>query len=65
MECIKCKSTMFQARLNGHHFSVYLVNKKPGFLGAEKRGDVSCFVCPECGYIELNAVDPKALQFSE
>ena len=27
----------------------------------EKRGNAKCFVCPECGYIELQAIDPKKL----
>ena len=65
MECIRCKTEMFPAQLNGHNYGVYLVNKKPGFLGAEKWGKVSCFVCPSCGYMELKADDPKSLQFSD
>jgi hypothetical protein len=55
---------MFPARLFGQFTPVYPVNKKPGPLGAEKRGGVSCFVCPAGGYTERKADDPEALRFN-
>ncbi|MBQ9460139.1 MAG: hypothetical protein IJU66_09440 [Oscillospiraceae bacterium] len=64
MECVKYKAEMFPARLFRQFAPVYPVSKKPGPLGEEKRGGVSCFACPACGYIELKADDPGALRFS-
>ena len=40
---------------------VYLTNKKEGIFETEKACPVSCYVCPECGYIELNADNSKKL----
>jgi len=39
----------------------YLTNKKKGILESEKQSTVTCYVCPECGYIELYADEPKKL----
>lgn len=48
---------MFKAKLKGDAVGtvVYLTNKKNGIFEAEKNSAVSCYVCPKCGYIELNA----------
>lgn len=66
MECMKCKAVMFQARLcgNEHRVGVWLLNKKKGLFESEKRSGVTCFVCPDCGYIELQADDPKGLKLN-
>lgn len=63
MQCLKCKTEMITANLSGDAVGIpiYLSKKKETFLGGEKRTSVSCYVCPECGYIELNADKPKDL----
>jgi len=63
MECLKCKEEMITAKLHGDAFAtpVYLSNKKKGVLATEKRSSVSCYVYPKCGFVELNADNPKQL----
>ena len=63
MKCLRCETEMFCAKLKGDApgTGVYLTNKKNGLFEAEKRSAVSCFVCPDCGYVELKADTPKAL----
>ena len=63
MECLKCKSEMFKAHLKGDAIgnTVYLTNKKPGIFEISKTSSVSCYVCEQCGFIELNADNPKNL----
>ena len=54
---------MIQAELTGNNiYPLILKNKRNGILDSEKRTDVICYVCPECGYIELYAKDPKRLK---
>ena len=54
---------MFNAKLKGDMVGtmVYLTNKKKGALETEKNSSISCYVCPKCGYIELNADNAKNL----
>ena len=63
MECLRCKKEMIQANLKGDvmGMNVYLANKKKGIFETEKRSSVTCFVCPDCGYVELNADNAKQL----
>ncbi|MBO7451311.1 MAG: hypothetical protein J6U54_13185 [Clostridiales bacterium] len=62
MICMKCKTEMFEANLVGANFvPVSLTINKRRLFDIEKRGNAKCFVCPECGYIELQAIDPKKL----
>ena len=54
---------MFNATLTGNTlYPLILSNKKKGILEPEKRCYVLCYVCPECGYIELYAEKPKELK---
>ena len=54
---------MFTAKLTGNTlYPLILTNKKKGILECEKRSDVICYVCPNCGYIELYAENPKKLK---
>ena len=39
--------------------------KKKGMLEYERRSAVLCYVCSECGYIELYAENPKELKLAE
>ena len=63
MECLRCKEKMFNAKLKGDAVGtvVYLTNKKDGLFETQKNSLVSCYVCPKCGYIELNADNAKNL----
>ena len=63
MECLRCKKEMLQANLKGDAMGmdVYIANKKKGIFETEKRSSVTCFVCPDCGYVELNADNAKQL----
>ena len=58
MRCAKCDTEMFNANL----FPVVLTNKKKGIWEYEKRCNALCYVCPQCGYIELYAEKPKELK---
>ena len=63
MKCNKCDSEMFHANLTGNGlYPALLTNKKKGVFESEKRSAVLCYVCPQCGYIELYAKDPKQLK---
>ena len=64
MKCIKCDNEMYKAQMLGgvHGLLIYLQNKKAGILESAKQSTVSCYVCSECGYIELHADDPKGLR---
>ena len=60
MKCAKCDTEMVMAELIGNNiYPVLLKNKRKGFWDLEKRDEVLCYVCPECGYIELYAKEPK------
>ena len=63
MECLRCKEEMIRANLKGDVVgtAVYVTNKKKGVFETEKRSSVSCYVCPKCGYVELNADNAKQL----
>lgn len=63
MECMKCKTEMIIATLKADSLGVgaYLTKKKKGIFESEKRSSVTCYVCPQCGYIELNADKPQDL----
>lgn len=63
MKCVKCETEMFKAMLSGNSlYPVMLINKKKGLFEDEKRSEVSCYVCSNCGYIELYADNPKELK---
>lgn len=65
MKCDRCEIEMFKAKMVGAQFvEILLTNKKKGVFETEKRSTVSCYVCPECGHIELVANDPKGLQMN-
>lgn len=57
---MKCNFDMYNAKLAGVLFVplVVLKNRK-SMWEVEKNGEVLCYVCPECGYIELYAKNPK------
>ena len=63
MRCNKCNAEMYNAKLTGNTlYPLILTNKKKGMLEPEKRCYVLCYVCSECGYIELYAEKPKELK---
>lgn len=62
MECFKCSTTMTTANLVADiNCTPPYVFKKKGFFDSMKRSSVSCYVCPNCGYIELRANEPGQL----
>lgn len=63
MKCSKCETEMFSAKVCGSNlYPLMLSNQKKGIWEPEKRCFVLCYVCPECGYIELYAEKPKELK---
>ena len=54
---------MLNAKLKGDAVGtvVYLTTKKEGLFETPKNSSVSCYVCPQCGYIELKADNAKNL----
>ncbi len=67
MECVKCKQEMMTAKIIGDIYEtpVFLSNKKKGLFESRKKSTVSCYVCPNCGYVELYADKPKDLILEE
>lgn len=69
MVCLRCKKELFDARIlvggidfaGGYEVILAEKNKKK-LLQVEKRCAVLCYVCPQCGHIELLADDPNELQ---
>ncbi len=61
MECLRCKEEMYEANFVGDHLGMlpYITNKKKSLFEAERRSNVVCMVCKNCGYIELKASDAK------
>ncbi|GAA0863905.1 hypothetical protein [Paraclostridium tenue] len=61
MECKKCKIEMKKVNFGTGVYGIkpYIWYKKKGILELEKRSSVSCYVCTECGHIELLADEPK------
>ena len=62
MDCPYCKKEMFPAKLTGGFSGLYLYTKEPGLTQPERRSGLLCFVCPDCGRVQLAAEDPKKLQ---
>ncbi len=63
MKCNKCDTEMVHANLTGNAlYPILLTNKKKGAFESERRSAVLCYVCPQCGYIELYAENPKGLK---
>lgn len=54
---------MINAKIGGDIYGtgLALTNKKKGIFESVHQSTVSCFVCIECGYIELKADKPKNL----
>lgn len=54
---------MVRANLTGNGlYPVLLTTKNKGVFEPERRGTVLCYVCPQCGRIELYAENPKGLK---
>lgn len=60
MECQKCKIEMKMVDFKTEAFGVkpYISFKKKGIFKGEKISDILCYVCAECGHIELTAEKP-------
>lgn len=57
--CIKCESMMVEAKLDSYPIRVYKSIEKPN---SETMSEISpCYVCPNCGFIELYASNPEKL----
>ncbi|GGD14293.1 hypothetical protein GCM10011389_22390 [Pontibacillus salipaludis] len=57
--CIKCESVMVKAKVDSHTIRVYNSAFK---ANSKTLSEVSpCFVCPNCGFIELYALNPERL----
>lgn len=55
--CIKCQSKMVEAKLDSYPIRVYKATEKPKL---ETMSDITpCYVCPNCGFIELYASTPE------
>ena len=60
MKFTKCNTEMVMAVLTGNNiYPVLLKNKRKRLLDAEKMVEVSCYVCPECGYYKNGIVSIK------
>ncbi|MCQ2542474.1 MAG: hypothetical protein MJ112_09275 [Lachnospiraceae bacterium] len=60
MKCIKCETEMTKALLlTNPAGAIVAVNKNKNILESPKVTQISCYVCSKCGYVELQADDPK------
>ncbi len=65
IKCDKCNVEMFTSNICSvipATIPVILENKNKGFFETTCRSEVECYVCPECGHIELYAKDPKKIR---
>ena len=64
IRCEKCDAEMFDAKISsmGPVLPVLLTRREKGICGCEYRDELLCYVCPECGRIELYAKEPKKLK---
>lgn len=60
MNCPKYGAEMKKSLLMTTYFQVSSVTKK--WYDGDTQSDVNCFGCPQCGYIELYAVNPKVFE---
>ena len=61
MRCIHCESEMKVVSMVGDMYgmNVYLENNRKHIFDSVKRSPVECYVCTQCGYVELKAQKPK------
>lgn len=57
MECPKCKTEMCGDTMIMMPFAVQNTSRK--ILDGNKQSNVKCYGCPQCGYMEFYAEDPK------
>ncbi len=64
MKCLRCEADMFPAIMTGNvkSLELHLTDRKYGLFETENQCDITCYVCPACGYIELNANDPQKIK---
>lgn len=63
MKCNKCDTEMFRATFTGNGiYPASLTNKKRSVFEPDLRSAVICYVCPQCGHIELYAENPKGIK---
>ncbi len=61
MNCFKCNTKMQKGELETYwdgDFVTKVTKRIEGFFKS-KVSAVDCFVCPNCGYIELKALEPE------
>ena len=59
MKCMKCGLEMKKVNLFGiPGVDVCVYQGVPNWQGMEVRSAVRCYVCPGCGYVELQAAEP-------
>ncbi|MBE6900554.1 MAG: hypothetical protein E7479_07850 [Ruminococcaceae bacterium] len=58
MECIKCKSKMTKAKFFAFG-GMQIQSETKSVFETPETSNVECYVCAECGYIELKATDYK------
>jgi hypothetical protein len=54
---------MKRGELNGFGTQIYVSIKEKGILGSEKTSSIECFVCVDCGKVELWAQTPERLRY--
>lgn len=55
--CSKCNSVMIESSLDSYPIRVYPADAKPD---AKTMSQINpCYVCPNCGFIELYAEEPE------
>lgn len=60
MNCPKCGTEMRKSVMVQGIFQVGSITKK--WYDGETQSDVNCFGCPNCGYIEFYAHNPKVFE---
>ncbi|MBQ8966162.1 hypothetical protein [Ruminococcus sp.] len=64
LKCLRCGEEMVTAELLMYLASQPVVQRtRKGVLSAPVQSATQCYVCRNCGYIELRAKEPHKLKF--
>ena len=64
MKCIRCDKEMKLVTMTGDVYGtpISLSYKKKGIFETRKDSRLECYVCTQCGYVELKAENPKIFE---
>jgi len=63
-KCDRCDQPLTKANLRAGGFYVLLEKSQKGVFASPPQSDVSAYVCPSCGRVQLYADSPEAFRSS-